>query len=278
MDYSQFKNVDVISGGFPCQAFSYAGKSLGFDDPRGGLIFEMFRCLQELQPKVMVAENVCGLRTHQRGETLREIMRGLEKCGYNTFIQTVNALHYDVPQKRHRLLIVGLRKDLGDSLPTFPQPSRMRQTLKDALKNCPESNGIAYSKAKHKVMKQVPEGGCWVDLPDKVQRQYMGSAYGNRLGGRRGMARRLAWNEPSLTILCSPSQKQTERCHPTETRPLTVRECMRIQTFPDSWEIEGGATAQYRQIGNAVPVNLGKIIGQHIKAVLRGTNHAIANR
>jgi DNA (cytosine-5)-methyltransferase 1 len=87
-------------------------------------------------------------------------------------------------------------------------------------------------------------------------------------GGKTGMARRLSWDEPSLTLTCSPAQKQTERCHPKETRPLTVREYARIQTFPDSWKFAGSMSSAYRQIGNAVPVNLGYHIGRCLIAML----------
>ncbi len=270
MDWSSFKGVDVVSGGFPCQAFSYAGKSLGFNDPRGGLVFEMFRCIREVQPKVVLAENVLGLASHRKGETLATILKGLRRCGYKVHTKVVNARDYRVPQKRKRFLIIGKLNEHGMDFPDFPKPSSKKFTLKSALKDCPPSLGAEYPAYKQKVMSLVPEGGCWVDLPDAVQRKYMGAAYGHNSarGGRRGMARRLAWDEPSLTILCSPAQKQTERCHPEETRPLTIRESARIQTFPDNWEFIGSLSSQYRQIGNAVPVKLGKIIGEYIKWIL----------
>ena len=87
-------------------------------------------------------------------------------------------------------------------------------------------------------------------------------------GGKTGMARRLAWDEPSLTLTCAPAQKQTERCHPDETRPLTVREYARIQTFPDDWNFSGSLTDQYKQIGNAVPVNLAYAISRSLISLL----------
>ena len=87
-------------------------------------------------------------------------------------------------------------------------------------------------------------------------------------GGKTGMARRLSWDEPSLTLTCSPSQKQTERCHPEESRPLTVREYARIQTFPDEWIFSGSLSSQYKQIGNAVPVNLAFAMGKSLIALL----------
>ena len=83
-------------------------------------------------------------------------------------------------------------------------------------------------------------------------------------GGKTGMARRISWDEPCLTLTCAPAQKQTERCHPDETRPFTVREYARIQTFPDDWIFEGSMTSQYKQIGNAVPVNLAEELGKSL--------------
>ena len=275
MDWTPFKGVDVVSGGFPCQAFSYAGKGLGFDDPRGGLVFEMFRCIRETRPKVVLAENVPGLASHRKGETLAEILKGLEKCGYSCSLTwMVNAVDYEIPQKRRRLLIIGVADRVSKTLiPEFPPPRGRKVTIREALKGCPPSPCMEYSANKRKVLKMVPPGGCWTSLPDKIQREYMGAAYGYKaaMGGRRGMARRMSWDEPSLTILCSPAQKQTERCHPEETRPFSVRESARLQTFPDEWKFSGGMASQYAQIGNAVPVLLGKVSGTYVKALLRGT-------
>ena len=115
----------------------------------------------------------------------------------------------------------------------------------------------------------IPEGGYWRDLPIKDQKEFMGKSF-YLGGGKTGMARRLSWSEPSLTLTCSPAQKQTERCHPSKTRPLTIREYARIQTFPDSWEFLGSETSQYKQIGNAVPVNLGYYIGRTLISMLSG--------
>lgn len=111
-------------------------------------------------------------------------------------------------------------------------------------------------------------GGDWRDLPEEVAKEYMKGSY-NLGGGKTGMARRLSLDEPSLTLTCAPAQKQTERCHPTQTRPLTVREYARIQTFPDDWNFSGNMSSKYKQIGNAVPVNLAYAMG---RAVIRLMN------
>jgi DNA (cytosine-5)-methyltransferase 1 len=113
----------------------------------------------------------------------------------------------------------------------------------------------------------VPAGGYWRDLPNALQLEYMQKSY-YLGGGKTGMARRLAWDEPSLTLTCAPAQKQTERCHPEETRPLTIREYARIQTFPDSWQFCGSLSSQYKQIGNAVPVNLAFAVGRALVKLL----------
>jgi len=118
-------------------------------------------------------------------------------------------------------------------------------------------------------MELIPAGGYWRDLPLKLQKEYMGASFFMG-GGKTGMARRLSWDEPSLTLTCSPAQKQTERCHPEETRPLTVREYARIQTFPDDWKFEGSVAQQYKQIGNAVPVNLSYHLGNALIKMLNG--------
>lgn len=253
-------SADVVTGGFPCQAFSYAGKGLGFEDTRGTLFYEFARCVKELQPKLFVAENVRGLISHQKGKTLHTVLSVLESLGYNVQYRLLNAVNYDVPQKRERVIIVGTRPGIRFQ---YPASSPKILTLRDALKDVPPSEGMKYSPKRAKVMELVPPGGCWRDLPEDIQKSYMMKSY-YLTGGRTGMARRISWDEPSLTLTTSPSQKQTERCHPDETRPFTVREYARIQTFPDDWEFIGGMGSKYKQIGNAVPVNFAYHLGRAI--------------
>ena len=112
-----------------------------------------------------------------------------------------------------------------------------------------------------------PPGGSWVDMPLKIQKKYMGKSFYST-GGRRGMGRRISWDEPCLTLTTSPAQKMTERCHPVETRPFTIREYARIQTFPDSWKFVGSNSSQYRQIGNAIPVKFATALATALHASL----------
>lgn len=270
-DFKKYHHqVDVVTGGFPCQAFSYAGKKLGLEDARGTLFYEFARVVQEVNPLICIGENVRGLLSHEKGKTLQGMVSVLDEIGYNVVpVQVLKAIHYHVPQKRERLFVVGIRKDI-DIEYNYPKPSKHIYNLIDALKkgalydtDVPKSAGAQYPPHKKEVLDLVPPKGYWRNLPIDIQKSYMGKSF-YLGGGKTGMARRIGWDEPSLTLTCSPAQKQTERCHPDETRPFTVREYARIQTFPDSWEFAGSTSQGYKQIGNAVPVNLGREMGYSI--------------
>ena len=266
--FSKYKNkADIVTGGFPCQAFSYAGKKLGFNDARGTLFYEFARVVKEVNPPICVGENVRGLLSHEKGKTLQGMISILDEIGYNVVpVQVLKAINYNVPQKRERLILVGVRKDIEIKY-TYPLPYDKIYNLSDALKkgglfnnDVPKSNGTKYPEHKKQVLDLIPPKGYWRDLPLEIQKEYMQKSF-YLGGGKTGMARRIGWDEPCLTLTCSPAQKQTERCHPEETRPFTVREYARIQTFPDDWEFNGSMSQQYKQIGNAVPVNLAKEMG-----------------
>lgn len=273
VDFTPLRDkVDFLSGGFPCQAFSYAGKQGGFDDTRGTLFFELARAVNEIRPKVFMGENVKGLTSHDHGRTFSTIKNTIAELGY-TLVEprVLKAIMYQVPQKRERLILIAIRNDLAEKVSYYwPSPYTQVLTLRDALyksiiydTDVPQSEGVKYPLKKQKVLELVPQGGDWRNLPEDVAKEYMGGSWFLG-GGKTGMARRLSLDEPSLTLTCSPCQKQTERCHPLETRPLTVREYARIQTFPDSWLFAGTMSDKYKQIGNAVPVNLAWAVGRSL--------------
>ncbi len=269
VDFTPYKyKVDVVEGGFPCQAFSYAGKKEGFNDTRGTLFHEFARAVKEVQPKIAIGENVRGLLTHDNGRTLKIMVATLQKLGYRVAYKVMRSQYLNVPQKRERLVIIGVRNGLDTPI-LFPKEKDHTISLKEAISDVPKSEGQEYSERKKHIMSLVPAGGYWRDLPLDLQKEYMKASF-YMGGGKTGMARRLSWDEPSLTLTCNPAQKQTERCHPEETRPLSVREYARIQTFPDDWIFEGSTSAQYKQIGNAVPVNLGYYMGLAAITMLDG--------
>ena len=262
--------LDLLSGGAPCQSFSYAGKRLGLQDVRGTMFYHYATFLHKLQPKMFLFENVKGLLSHDNGRTYETILGIFEDEGYTTVHQVLNAWDYGVPQKRERLITIGIRNDLiGKCQFSFPKEHDYKPVVRDIkLDVNPDSTQCAYySPKKESVFALVPPGGYWRDIDPVVAKAYMKTCW-DMGGGRTGILRRIGLDEPSLTVLTNPGMKQTDRCHPLEVRPFSVRENARLQSFPDEWIFCGKLSEQYKQVGNAVPVNLAKEIGLEIKRTL----------
>jgi len=252
--------VDLFTGGVPCQSFSQAGLRKGLEDARGELMVKFADMLHVLKPKMFMIENVKGLITHNSGETIKQIIELLNRENlYQIEYKLLNAAEYSVPQKRERVFIIGILRELNLSF-QFPIKNEKPILLRDILQDVPPSECAKYNEEKIQLYRSIPQGGCWVNLPEDKQREYLGNSFFSG-GGKRGILYRLSMDKPSLTLLCTPSQKQTERCHPLEERPLTVREYARIQTFPDDYEFIGAMASKYKQIGNAVPVELARQVG-----------------
>lgn len=290
--------VDLVTGGPPCQPFSTAGKRMSVGDPRGSLFKDFIRIVEAVEPRFFIMENVRGLlsapirhRPHSKrgigypqlepdelpGSALHVVLAEMERLGYRVAPpRLLEAADYGVPQNRTRVIFVASR----DGQPvTIPLPTHNRnavsnlpkwRTLKDALTGLvdPEPEYIPYAESRLKYLRLLKAGQNWRYLPDRLKQEAMGGAY-NSGGGKVGFYRRLSWDKPSPTVTTSPHQKATDMCHPEELRPLSVRECARIQTFPDDWVFYGSTSSKYRQIGNAVPVLLGKAIGEHIHKLLK---------
>ena len=264
------RELDLLSGGAPCQSFSYAGKRLGLEDVRGTMFYHYATFLHKLEPKMFLFENVKGLLSHNSGKTYKTILDIFKDEGYVTQYKVLNAWDYGVPQKRERLITIGIRKDIAEKVSfSYPAPHKYKPTIRDIKLdiNPGKDDCLQYSEYKKNIFKLVPPGGCWRDIDPEIAKEYMkGSWYLG--GGKTGMLRRISLDEPSLAVLTSPAMKQTDRCHPIEVRPFSYRENARIQTFPDDWQFCGRLSDKYKQIGNAVPVNLAKEIGiELIKAL-----------
>ncbi len=286
--------IDLLAGGPPCQSFSTAGRRLGLEDEtRGPLVFEFARLIEELQPRAFLMENVKGLLSasvkwrqlpynnngkiidHWHGSVFRELVARIKGLGYSLGFCELNAADFGVPQTRLRVFLIGYRD--GTSV-TFPSPTHSREAslyterwrnIGDVLHDLRDDNShcAKFSERKLRYLRMVPAGGNWRDLSEDIQRESMGRAFFAK-GGRSGYWRRLSLDEPSPTILTEPQNASTALCHPTLDRPLTVRECARIQTFPDEWVFLGRGGDQYRLVGNAVPVDLAATIGLHIRRIL----------
>lgn len=272
IDFTKYLNkIDLLSGGFPCQAFSHSGKRLGFEDVRGTLFYEFARAIKEVQPICFLAENVKGLLSHDNGNTIKIILEVFKDLGYYVFSPVLlNANDFEVAQKRERIFIFGVKEKYKNEFVSLAPYKKEKIVLRDIFEKTsyykqpiPKSKGSLYSESKQKIFEKIPPGGYWKTLSLEEQKSYMGNMFYSS-GGKTGVLRRLSLDEPSLTLLTSPSQKQTERCHPFEVRPLNIRESARIQSFPDEWIFSGSISSQYKQIGNAVPVNLAYHIGLDI--------------
>ncbi len=284
----QNQEIFAIVGGPPCQPFSTAGKRLGVQDQRGQLYEDFVHAVNALKPRFFVMENVKGLASMraQSGDSasapvLDHILELFAAQGYRTVHGVLDAVHYGTPQFRERLVVIGSRDGEDIFLPVpshFPHhqnPDLRWRTLGDALRDLPESGASVgpharFSSTIAQYLQQVPEGGNWKNLPADLRPQAMGGAYESG-GGKVGFFRRLNRSEPAPTLVTSPVQKATLLGHPTQLRPLSVREYARIQGFPDTWRFEGAASDCYRQIGNAVPVPLGRAIGQVLIATATQT-------
>ena len=278
----------MICGGPPCQPFSTAGKRLGINDPRGSLFMDFIRMIDYIKPRFFVMENVKGIMsaplkhvpTSERddndpeqklGTVLDVILSEFAKLGYKTVYGLLDAVNYGVPQFRERFVLIGSRdhEDIFLPVPTHFQvhqnPELRWQTVGSAIKDLENDDEecATLSAERKKFIHLVPEGGNWRDLPSDLIPTAMGGAYESG-GGKVGFYRRLSYSQPAPTITTSPAQKATMLCHPKKDRPLSVKEYARIQQFPDDWIFIGNTQAKYKQIGNAVPVGLGKAIGMAI--------------
>ena len=281
----------LVCGGPPCQPFSTAGKRLGINDPRGSLFMDFIRMIDYIRPRFFIMENVKGIISaplkhvsvaerdkndpEQRlGTVLDVILAEFEKLGYKTVYGLLDAVNYGVPQFRERFVLIGSRDNENIFLPV-PTHFHMHQnkeyqwqTVRSAIEDLEADNGecAAFSEERLKFLKMVPEGGNWRDLPKDVIPIAMGGAYKSG-GGKVGFYRRLSYDQPSPTVVTSPVQKATMMCHPTQDRPLSVKEYARIQQFPDNWIFTGTTASKYRQIGNAVPIGLAEAIGRAVLSV-----------
>jgi DNA (cytosine-5)-methyltransferase 1 len=205
------------------------------------------------------------------GSAIRTLLEDIRPLGYKISFGILDAADYGSPQHRLRFVMLGSRDGKQLCLPTpthGPPESGLHPyaTLRDAIGDLVENPGnhYNYSEAFKTIFSLVPPGGNWRHLPDEtIKRKAMGGSY-NSGGGKTGFFRKLHWDFPAPTITGKPNRKGTALCHPLSNRPLSVRECARIQGFPDEWIFAGPMQEQYRQIGNAVPVYLGKALGEAI--------------
>jgi DNA (cytosine-5)-methyltransferase 1 len=293
------RNVALVVGGPPCQAFSVFGNRKGIEDLRGQLVFEFIRIVNETKPKAFLMENVRGLLSmsiipksktksinkdvpaeyYQDGSLLKQIFQKFNEIGYNVNCFVVNSVNYGAPQIRERVLLIGNRygynvefpepqfsNRIEDGLPPFKTLGDVIGPESNFIDNCPEV--MNFSPRKLKYLALIPPGGNWRSLPEDVQKESMGKSWYLK-GGRSAYWRKLSYSFPSPTVVTMPNHAGTSMCHPTHLRAITIGEAAAIQEFPKDWKFLGTTTSKFRQIGNAVPVRLGQVAGNVISDLLK---------
>jgi DNA (cytosine-5)-methyltransferase 1 len=285
----------VVSAGPSCQ-----------DDDRGTLFRDFLRVVEETQPRFFVMENVRGVLSaairhrplaergpghptlgadEQHGSAFQLILRELAELGYYVVFGLINAADYGAPQHRHRILWLGSRD--GEDI-RLPPPTHSEcggdgleawVTLADALSGLddPEPVTLPLSPSQRRLLRRVPAGGNWRDLPPRLQCEALGRAY-ESWGGRSGFYRRLRWDRPAPALTTRPNSKATMFIHPDELRTLTVSEYACLQGFGPQWRFAGGPAQRFLQIGNAVPVPIGRAVGLCLSALMRGADTSDASR
>ena len=287
----------VVTGGPCCQSFSTVGRRGSVSEPRGEMFKGFLRVVREARPRFFMMENVKGVLSaaikhrhlkdrgpghpplapdEELGSAFLLILKELQATNYYTIFDLLNAADFGVPQTRERVIFIGSRDGVRV---TMPVPTHAKDsedgllawvTLRKALKGLRDPEPLYHELTPSKVryLKLVPAGGNWRDLPKQMQAQALGGAHIS-WGGRGGFFRRLSWDRPAPALTTTPDSKATMLCHPSELRPLSVKEYTRLQQFPDDWEFAGGVPQQYIQVGNAVPLGLGAAIGEALAKAMR---------
>lgn len=288
---SNIKDIDVIDipdcdgfiGGPPCQAWSEAGRGLGLEDERGMVFFDYIRLIKGKQPKFFLIENVKGIINEKNEPVFQTFIYLLQKAGYNINYTLLDAINYRIPQNRERIFIIGIRKDLNYQY-NFPCVTICKQlTLKDAISDIKSTPNIYYNDSIINTSNTTKSTVFNHDV--------FGGRYSKRYMSRNRVR---SWNEPSFTI---PASAQNVPLHPQAPkmefisyeerefrkgmenlyRRLSVRECARIQTFPDSFRfIYTSILDGYKMIGNAVPPRLAKVLALSIKTTFNKSNILLA--
>ena len=300
-------DVHLMVGGPPCQSFSSGGKRMSLTDPRGNLMYQYLRLIDEVRPRYFVLENVANITTaalrhrpieqrpgrhwslkrydnpthngggdapqlqpdEKSGSAIRKLLGDVRRLRYNIVFGVLDAADFGAPQHRLRFIMMGAR---DGPAPPLPPPVRSVDgslppflTVRDAIERYTSDPGPGsrYTEAVARYFALVPPGGNWRDLPRDLQPLALGGSWGAG-GGKTGFYRRLPWDAPSPTIIGRANRKGSALCHPEAVRPISVREAAALQGFPDDWKFAGSINARYLQIGNAVPVALGRALAESI--------------
>ena len=249
----QLGELDLFDGSPPCQGFSTAGKRQ-LDDPRNSLFREYVRLLRGLKPKVFVMENVSGMVKGVMKIVFAEIMRELKASGYRVSARLLNAMYFNVPQSRERMIFIGVREDLGID-PSHPEAESVPVMVREAFKNIKNHGDIQYPNGDCKaIVEEMRPGEDGCDAFQRINQTTVGRWFG---------LKRLSFDRPAKTIVKSILSGQI---HPSENRYLSESEIKRIASFPDDYKFIGDLSEKWARIGNAVMPLFMRSIAKHIRA------------
>jgi DNA-methyltransferase (dcm) len=264
LNVAQVNTVDLVAAGPPCQSFSILGRRGALNDPRGQLALKYFDLVAEIRPRAFLFENVPGLLTVNKGEDWNRLLEyARETTGYDLHFSKLNAANFGIPQFRERVFLVGFREPTNFIFPhtaSGPFVEELRQEQGGLLKEyTPSSNALVEVEGlPNHIIRQHGE---------EVRRRYRNILPGER--DRTDHTDRIDPERPSGTVLVGSSAGGGRpHIHPFEPRVITVREAARLQSFPDWYVFQGTSTAQYRQVGNAVPPLLAYEVGKKIAEAL----------
>jgi DNA (cytosine-5)-methyltransferase 1 len=288
----------LVAGGPPCQPFSTVGRRESISSKEGSLFHKFLEIVWGIYPQYFIFENVKGIMSaaiqhkplNMRSKGMKHIsrkeklgsgwdfinkqfekvLRQGKKNGYNLTVWELDASDFGVAQKRKRVFIVGTRGNRQISKPKglyVGKPKTLKHIIwrLDSKHERPGIDYFPYDKVRFKIFSEnlVKKGENWTSLSVRLQKKVMGKGW-YATGGRVGFCRRLSWDKPSPTITTIPCARATNLCHPEKPRSLNYIECALLQGFPQNWKFEGSLSSKYQQIGNAVPVQLGEVIGKSI--------------
>jgi len=261
----EIPDAEGIVGGPPCQSWSLAGAMRGINDKRGQLFYEYIRILKDKQPLFFLAENVPGIISKTHLPEFLKLLKEFEKVGYNVSYKLLNAKEFGVPQERKRVFVVGFRKDIGKKF-SFPQSDKNKISLKEAIGDLPESKPAkdknkANENLKIRNHEHMNGGFSTIYMSRNRRKNWEDQSFTIQAGGRHAPL------HPSSTKMVKVGKDEWKfKEKDADYRRLSVRECARIQTFPDNFEFIYDQIAKgYKMIGNAVPVKLAEAIAKKIK-------------
>ena len=271
IDEKDIPEFDICLAGFPCQAFSLAGKRKGFDDDykgmsRGTLFFDVARICEYHKPKVIFCENVKGLTIHDKGRTFKVIQGTLEELGYTVYHKVLNSKNYGVPQNRERIYVVAFRNDIDSSSFVFPDTTDDTKRIKDILEAAPISPKYYLSDVyvetlrQHRARHEAAGNGFGYEI-----RELDGIA-GTIVCGGMGRERNLIIDHRPHSMI--PTTHIKGEINKEDIRKMSPREWARLQGFPDSYNLTLADTHLYKQFGNSVSVPVIEAIAKEIKRVL----------